>query len=282
MPELPEVESIKIQLHKFLVGHIVEKVDVIHKGILTGDSDELIDHKVTDVRRFGKVLVIDFDKGFSLAIHVKLTGQLLYRGPRLRGLNPLSKKVTGGIPGKHTHAVFHLDRAGMLYYNDFRRFGWLKIVETDQVESIPYIKKLGPEPLGHLTMKEFIKILSKTRRPVKVVLMDQTKIGGIGNIYANDALFLARISPKRSANDILDKDARKLFRAIETVLKKGLKYGGASELSFVTPDGAEGEYQEHTLVYGQAGSVCKHGCGGKVEKFILAGRGTYWCPTCQV
>jgi formamidopyrimidine-DNA glycosylase len=282
MPELPEVESVKLQLQKFLIGHTIEDVSVVHKGVLSGDTKDLIGGEFKGVKRFGKALVINLNNGYSMVIHIKLTGQLVYRGPKLRGTHVLSKKVVDGLGGRHTHVIFLLDKEGRLYYNDVRKFGWIKIVKTKDVPEVSYIKKLGPEPLGHLSIKEFAKIVSGTRRPVKVVIMDQTKMGGVGNIYANDALFLARIDPKRPASGLGDKDASKLFRAIETVLKKGLKYGGASELSFVTPDGLDGEYQEHTLVYGQEGSVCKHGCGGKIEKYMLGGRGTYWCPTCQV
>lgn len=113
------------------------------------------------------------------------------------------------------------------------------------------------------------------------MLMDQTKIGGVGNIYANDALWLSRISPRRSASSLSISEAKKLYDAIETVLQAGLKYGGASELAFVTPDGKEGEYQNHTLVYGHQNEICKNCKKTKIEKFFLGGRGTYWCSVCQ-
>lgn len=282
MPELPEVESIKIQLEKFLVGHIVESVEVKHKGILTGVARNLVNGRVRRIRRFGKALVFDLSNRYSVVSHIKLTGQFIYRGPRLRRNPHLSDKVIGGVPGKHTHVIFNLDKKGVLYYNDVRKFGWIKIVKTSAVERIEFIRKLGPEPFGGLTIQMFEETMSTTRRAVKTVIMDQNKIGGVGNIYANDALFLAKVDPRRPAHDLEALEIRKLYRAIENVLKKGLKYGGASELSFVTPDGNEGTYQEHTLVYGREGSVCKHGCGGRIEKFMLGGRGTYWCPACQV
>lgn len=281
MPELPEVESIKIQLHKYLVGHTIEKVNVVHKKIFTGDPTTIENGKIKNVRRFGKVLVIDLTNRHSMVIHIKLTGQLIYRGPKLRGVQRLSEKVVDGLGGKHTHVIFELDREGKLYYNDVRKFGYIKVIKSKEVKNIDFLKKLGPEPLDTLTLKKFSEALSGTRRVVKVVIMDQSKIAGIGNIYANDALFLAKIDPKRKANSLDGGEIKKLFRAIETVLKKGLKYGGASEMSYVTPDGQDGEYQDHTLVYGQEGSVCKHGCGGRVKKFKLAGRGTFWCPECQ-
>jgi len=163
---------------------------------------------------------------------------------------------------------------------------------TIDVENEKFVKTLGPEPnvakgsAGQaLTFEYFSRLLSKSKRNIKVLLMDQSKIGGVGNIYANDALWESGISPKRVSNSLSDQESKLLYDAIHAVLKSGLKYGGASELAFVTPDGKEGEYQNHTLVYGHTGEVCKRpACrqtGATVEKFFLGGRGTYWCPSCQ-
>lgn len=199
MPELPEVESIRRQLEKYLIGHRINKVEVRYRKKFEGDEKKLTGGEITGIRRFGKVLSIDLDNGYSVVIHIKLTGQLIYRGPNLPNPPNLSKKVVNGIPGKHTHVIFHLDRGGKLYYNDVRKFGWLKVVRTKDVEEIPFIKKLGPEPFGKLTPELFKQILSKSGRPIKIILMDQEKIGGVGNIYANDALWLAKINPKRES-----------------------------------------------------------------------------------
>jgi formamidopyrimidine-DNA glycosylase len=133
MPELPEVETIRMQLEKYLVGHVVESVEERHKGILRGDYKRVEGGKVTGVRRFGKVTVIDLSNGYSVLIHVKLTGQIVYRGLNL-GQNSLSKKVTGGLGGAHTHVIFHLDSDGKLFYNDVRRFGWIEIIQSSNVK----------------------------------------------------------------------------------------------------------------------------------------------------
>ena len=294
MPELPEVETMKIQLSKFLVGHKIISVEVKNRKTFQGDETKIVGGKVTGVRRFGKVSVIDLSNGYSILTHVKLTGQYIYRGPNLKNPGKLSSKVAGGIPGPHTLVTFNLDRDGKLFYNDIRRFGWIRIEKTVDVENESFIKKLGPEPFGGstslttqghgpklLTLEIFKGILSKTSRPIKIVLMDQEKMGGVGNIYANDALWLSKINPKTPAKEIGPKDAKDLFEAINTVLKSGLKYGGASELSFVTPDGAEGEYQNHTLVYGHEGEPCERCHKSTIEKYFLGGRGTYFCPNCQ-
>jgi formamidopyrimidine-DNA glycosylase len=285
MPELPEVEIMKLQLAKYLVGHTIRNIE-IRNSKYEIPSEKIIGGKVTGTRRFGKVSVIDLSNGYSILTHVKLTGQYIYRGPNLKNPSKLSGKVIGGVPGPHTLVIFNLDRDGVLYYNDVRRFGWIRVVKTNEVESESFISKLGPEPLKDLTLGKFREILGRTSRPIKIVLMDQSKMGGVGNIYANDALWLAQIDPKRKANSLEVKAIEDLYNAILSVLKSGLKYGGASELAFVTPDGREGEYQNHTLVYGHEGELCERpACqkrGATLKKFFLGGRGTYWCPNCQL
>lgn len=279
MPELPEVEAIKLQLNKFLLNKKIISVDVVNKKIFSGDEKLLIGGTVKNVRRFGKVTSIDLTNSYSILTHVKLTGQYIYKGPELKN-NILSKKVIGGVPGPHTHLIIKFNK-GVLYYNDVRRFGWVRVVQTKNVESEPFIKKLGPEPSKDLTPIIFSEIISKTKRNIKTLLMDQSKLSGVGNIYANDALWLAKIDPRRSSNSLSHIEAKKLLNAIETVLKTGLKYGGASELAFVTPDGGEGEYQNHSLVYGHEDEICKSCKKKKISKFFLGGRGTYVCSLCQ-
>jgi len=288
MPELPEVETIKLQLQKYLIDHKVLDVDIRNQKIFQGKASDVVGAKIKEIRRFAKVLSIDLSNANSLVIHIKLTGQLIYRGPNLENPGVLSKKIVGGVPGPHTHVVFKLDRGGVLYYNDVRRFGWIKVIKTSDVEKTGFVGKLGPEPFASaqgkpskLTLEYFRSVLSKTKRAIKVVLMDQEKIGGVGNIYANDALWLSEIDPKRPANELNSLTVKLLFDSIHKVLKNGLKYGGASELSFVTPDGAEGEYQKHTLVYGREGEPCERCHERKIQKIFLSGRGTYFCSFCQ-
>jgi formamidopyrimidine-DNA glycosylase len=282
MPELPEVETMRLQLKKYLAGHKIVSVEVRNRKTFQGDEKKITGAKIIDTRRFGKVSVIDLTNGYSILTHVKLTGQYIYRGSNLKNPAKLSPKVTGGVPGPHTLVIFNLDRGGVLYYNDVRRFGWIRIEKTEDVEHEKFIVKLGPEPLKDLTLEIFKSILSKSGRPIKIVLMDQEKMGGVGNIYANDALWKAAISPKRVASSLNNVEAKNLYEAIISVLKAGLKYGGASELAFVTPDGAEGEYQNHTLVYGHEGEPCERCHKSLIKKFFLGGRGTYFCPVCQV
>lgn len=287
MPELPEVETMRTQLSKFIVGSKITNVIFKSKSYEL-PIDNLVGSTVLKVRRFAKVTSIDLSNSYSILTHVKLTGQYIYRGPNLKNNDSLSKKVVGGVPGPHTHIIFEFSDGGKLYYNDIRKFGWVRLIKTKEVEKEKFIKNLGPEPHiakgfsgAVLTKDYFNNLISKSRRNIKVLLMDQSKIGGVGNIYANDALYLSKVSPKRTANTLTKDEQNKLYTAIEFVLKEGLKYGGASELAFVTPDGKEGEYQNHTLVYGHQGEICKNCKKNKIEKFFLGGRGTYWCSNCQ-
>ena len=280
MPELPEVETMRMQLEKFLVGSVIKKVE-IRNSKYEFDTKLILDAKVVKVRRFAKVSSIDLSNGYSILTHVKLTGQFTYKGPKHKTTEPISKKVVGGVPGPHTHIIFEFSDCGKLYYNDIRKFGWVRVIKTGEVLNEKFVKTLGPEPFKDLNFEYFSSLLAKSKRNVKVLLMDQSKIGGVGNIYANDALWLSCISPRRSASSLSISETRELYNAIESVLKSGLKYGGASELAFVTPDGQEGEYQNHTLVYGHTGQICANCKKTKIEKFFLGGRGTYWCQKCQ-
>ncbi len=279
MPELPEVETIRLGLTKYLVGHKFLDVEILSKGIFEGDPEQIIGAKVIAARRFGKGLVIDLSNDYSLAIHAKLTGQLIYRDPKTQKFE-VSKEKVGTVPNKFTHVVFTLDKNAKLYYNDQRRFGWIKVVPTDKVGQMPYFKGIGPEPFKDLTYDKFKSRVSISHLSIKPLIMDQKKIGGIGNIYANDALFLAGIDPRRKGATLSEKETVKLYSAIHKVMERGFRYGGASELTFVNVLGQEGGYQRHSLVYGKKGQACPNG-NGTIKKIFLGGRGTFFCEACQ-
>lgn len=281
MPELPEVESIKRQLNKFLVGHKFKEVIINYQKSFKGNKDAVLGKKVQKIERAGKALIIKTEGDYDLVIHVKMTGQLIYKGPNLKKSVKISDKVKGGLGGKHSHVVFLLDKGGKLYFNDYRKFGWIRVVRDEELEKDSFLKKLGPEPLKDLTEDRFLDIVKKNKGSIKLLLMNQSKIAGIGNIYANDALFLAKINPQKKSNTISKKKIDSLFDAIEVVLKKAIRLGGASELAFVTPDGSEGSYQKSSLVYGREGERCPNKCGNVIKKIKLSGRGTYFCPGCQ-
>jgi formamidopyrimidine-DNA glycosylase len=287
MPELPEVETIRLGLQKYLVCHKITAVNVKLRRIFSGDPQEIINSKIIKVERFGKGLVIEFENGYALAIHIKMTGQLIYNDLAfVKNKNmKISPDKVGQIPNKYTHVIFTLDKGAMLYYNDIRQFGWLKILKKDEVKSLTFFKELGPEPIPSsgqkaLTFQQFEAILINSSLAIKPLVMDQKKIGGIGNIYANDGLFLAKIDPRRKAKDLSDKEKKKLFESLLEVLYRGLKYGGASEMTYVNAFGEEGTYQNHFLVYGRKGKPCLN-CKSEVKRIVLGGRGTFFCESCQ-
>ena len=279
MPELPEVETIRKGLDKYVVGHKILDVEVIHPGPLQGDKISIIGSSIVYVRRIGKGLILDLSNKYSLAIHIKLTGQLIYRGPETKGVE-VSKEKVGTVPNKFTHVIFSLDKNAKLYYNDQRRFGWIKIIKTAEVMELPFFKSMGPEPFKDLTFELFSKVIKTKSTKIKPLIMDQTVIGGIGNIYANDALFKAGIDPRRSAKSLSENEIKELYESIIAVMEKSFKEGGASELSFVNILGQEGNYQNHSLVYGKVEKVCPRG-DGTIKRIALAGRGTFFCPSCQ-
>lgn len=287
MPELPEIETVKLGLQKYLVGHKVENIKVKIPKMFAGPPNQIIGAKIINIKRIGKGLIIEFDNGYVLAVHFKMTGQLVFRDKNTHNL-VLSKKVGGDIlPSKYSHIIFALDKGAMLYYNDLRQFGWIKVLKKDELMQMPFFKEMGPEPkVGNdlagkeLTFDYFKGVLQKSNLATKVILMDQKKIGGIGNIYANDALFLASVDPRRKGKSLNDKELKKLFEAIFAVINKSLSFGGSSDENFVNALGQDGNYQHHTLVYGKQGQKCSV-CGSIIEKIQLGGRGTYFCPKHQ-
>ena len=287
MPELPEIETVKIGLNKYLVGHRIEDIEVKIPKMFVGSTKQIIGAKVTNVKRIGKGLIIELDNGFVLAVHFKMTGQLVFRDKNTLKL-ALSKRVGGEIlPSKYSHIIFTLDKGAMLYYNDLRQFGWMKLVKNNELMQMSFFSQMGPEPkVGEdlagkeLTFDYFKNVVGKSNLPIKVMLMDQKKIGGIGNIYANDALFLAGIDPKRKGKSLSEVELKKLFEAIFTVIKKSLRFGGSSDENFVNALGQDGNYQDHALVYGKKGEKCSI-CNGTIEKIFLGGRGTFFCPKHQ-
>lgn len=280
MPELPEVETIKLGLQKYLIGKEIEDVEIRIPKLFVGSISQIIGAKITGLKRIGKSLIIELNNDFVLAIHLKMTGQVVFQDDSTKNII-LSPKVGGDkLPSKFTHIIFKLNGNSYLYYNDLRQFGWIKVIRKDELMNVPFFKNMGPEPFKDLTLGKFNEILNNNKTTIKTLLMDQKKIGGIGNIYANDALFKAGIDPRRSVKQITSKEITRLYDAINFVLKKSLEYGGSSDENFVNSLGQEGNYQKHALVYGKEKEKCNV-CGQFIQKIKLGGRGTYFCPRCQ-
>ncbi len=270
MPELPEIETVKLQLQKVLVG----------QKLLKSNFPEVTGKTVKEIKRLGKVLLINFDKDLDLGFHFKMTGQLIYEPERESGRAGEYKRIVGGhptedmvapMPSKHTRAIFNFEK-GTLYFNDMRKFGWVMI-------NPGFVKTLGPEPFD-LNTSKFLKLLKNVKGPIKSAIMNQVVISGVGNIYANDALWEAKINPQIPSHKLQGEQIKTLLEKIKLVLREGIKYGGATAANYVNLHGLGGHYQDHFRTYNREGLPCLR-CKTKIEKVVLGGRGTYYCPECQ-
>ncbi len=294
MPELPEIETVRLQLAKVLPGLEVEGLDVLKEKSVQGDWSLAKGKKVEEVLRKGKMLQINLSGEISVAIHFKMTGQLVFEPigkPQIPSHKSQIGRIVGGhptedffgpLPSKHTRAVFNFTGGSKMYFNDQRMFGWIKIGMRLEIAKMKFLQELGPEPF-ELTSEEFIKLIERSKRPIKLVLMDQTIISGVGNIYANDALWEARVDPRRGANTLTEKQYKDLYKGVIDVLREGIKYGGATaaDAKYIDLHGMGGHYQDHFRVYDREGQPCLREDRGIVHKFVLGGRGTYFCPECQ-
>jgi len=309
MPELPEIETVKRQLNSTLKGKIIDRVEILSAKSFQGNSTKVKNAKIFTVRRTAKALIIDLDNHLSLVIHFKMTGQLVWIPPseitpdggRMpssgveksdKPLPPakLKLRIVGGhptadwvrtLPSSHTRVIFHLQKDGKLYFNDQRKFGWIKLLPTPEVKNLDFIKTLGPEPYD-ISPQHLYRLTQSSSRPIKLLLMDQQKLSGVGNIYVNDALFLARIDPRRRSRTLTSQEAAKLHQALVKILNAGIKYGGASgaDAKYVDLAGLGGHYQEHFLVYQREGQPCPN-CRGQITRITQSNRSTFFCPKCQ-
>ncbi len=283
MPELPEVETTKRFLSRKIVGKTIKKIEVLSTKQLIGDTKLVINRKILGIDRRAKILIVCLENKIFLLIHLKLTGQLVYSGSsgerEVVFGHPIPLAGGNVLPGRSTRIVIYFNQ-GILFFNDLRKFGWIKIAQNSKVKD-QNLEKLGTEPLSKdFTPKLLAKILSRSRRPIKLVLMDQEKIAGIGNIYANDTLWEAGINPRKPANQV--KRVKELCLAIKKVLKEGIKYGGSStdDEAYIKPDGTPGQYQYQARVYQRDGQPCRQ-CGTLIQRTKISNRGTFFCPKCQ-
>lgn len=313
MPELPEVETVRIGLARLLPGRVVH--DVWHdwaKGFPNAPADVarfLVGAKITDVRRRAKVLLIDLSSDYTLVIHLKMTGQLVFAGKtgkrirdvrseirakpksQISNLKSVEERFGGGhptrslvdnLPDKSTRVILHFDNDAKLFFNDQRKFGWMRLIPTIQVPKIDFFKKVGPEPLDdNFTVDRFIeRIKQRPKGVIKAVLLDQTVLAGVGNIYADEALFAAKIHPVTRVAQISRTKLVALYSDLITILKVSIEKGGATDRSYVNAKGQKGTYLGFAQVFRKQGQPCPR-CGTPIEKIRVAGRGTHICPRCQ-
>lgn len=282
MPELPEVETIKTRLREVIIGQTIQSVEVLRAKSFQGDQAAVIGSTIVSVERQAKVLSIELSSGYSLLVHLKMTGQIIVVADQIRigGGHPTADWVRD-LPSAHTRVIIRFQDPQMtLFFNDQRVFGWLKVVDQNQKKQ--ELSQYGPDINStSLTADVFWHGIQRSRLPIKVRLMDGSFVAGVGNIYACDALNLAGISPFRPSNSLSKKEADDLFVAAVTVIQKGIALHGTTfDGKYVGIDGFAGGYQAEVLAYGRKDQPCKQ-CGASIQKERLAGRGTYFCPKCQ-
>lgn len=284
MPELPEVETIRIGLQALLPGRVVESVAAsAGKSFPNAPADVtsfLVGASVTVVRRRAKVLLIELSSGYSLVIHLKMTGQLVFvfKTERFGAGHPNSSLI-GQLPDKSTRVEFTFTDGSKLFFNDQRKFGWVKLIPTVEVPNIEFMKKVGPEPLGdEFGVKDFIaRFMRRKNTSIKAALLDQSVIAGVGNIYADESLWGARIHPATLVRNISGPKFSRLFTELRYVLNLAIEKGGSSNHTYVNAEGKKGSYMNFARVFRREGQPCPR-CGTTIVKLRVAGRGTHICP----
>lgn len=287
MPELPEVETVRRGLSALIIGRTILRVDHdTEKGFPNAPSDVdqfLIGAKITDIRRRAKVLMIDLDSDYTLVTHLKMTGQLVYRGEQVFGAGHPSDSLVGELPDKSTRVNITFQDGSHLYFNDQRKFGWMKLYPTIEVPNIDFMKRVGPEPLEpELTNTLFIKRMRRRNNTtIKAALLDQTVIAGVGNIYADESLWGAKIHPAERVRDVTDADLSILLKELKYVLNLSIEKGGSTDRNYVNAEGKRGSYIDFARVFRREGKTCPRHHDQIIEKIRVAGRGTHICPICQ-
>lgn len=289
MPELPEVETLRRELSRAVVGLKIKDSQVLWAKAVSPLSPEeftkqIKNKKIIGVRRRAKMLFLDLEGKKALAVHLKMTGQLIYSPRRgearnIAGGHP-DNQMTEKQPSKYTRLIFEFTDKSKLYFNDLRKFGWVRLVNDKEMGTL--VSKVGPEPLSPaFTPKLLAKIFNKYKnRTIKQILLDQTLIAGIGNIYADEACFLSKLLPTRKSNTLKPSQLKDLRDNIVKVLKLSIQKKGTSSRNYRRSDGSLGGFVHHLKVYGRAGQPCKV-CKRPIQKIRHAGRGTHFCAHCQ-
>ncbi|WP_410988536.1 DNA-formamidopyrimidine glycosylase [Listeria monocytogenes] len=272
MPEMPEVENVRATLQELVPGKKIDQVIVrVPKMIVSTPPDEfvhmLVGQEIEGVRRRGKFLLFDLTNCTILS-HLRMEGKF-----RLMDEN---EEVS-----KHTHIIFHFEDHTELRFLDVRKFGTMEVTNKYGEGETRSIKKLGPEPLTQaFTLTDFATGVKKTSRAIKTALLDQKLVAGVGNIYADEICFEAKVRPERAANSLSDKKIKRIFEATKSIMTEAIALGGSTVRTYVNSQGKLGQYQDKLKVYGKTDEPCVV-CGTPIEKIKLNGRGTHFCPNCQ-
>ena len=287
MPELPEVETVRIGLQRLLPERAIASVDFDWpKSFPNAPSDVqnfLIGASVIAVKRRAKVLLIELSTQYTLVIHLKMTGQLVFRGEAERfGAGHPSDSLIGDLPDRSTRVTVQFKDGSHLFFNDQRKFGWVRLIPTVEVMNLDFFKKVGPEPLSADLNWKVLRDRSMRRKGsnIKAVLLDQTILAGIGNIYADESLWGAKIHPTTLVKDLPEAKFKILYTELVTVLQIAIDKGGSTDKNYVNAEGKRGSYMDFARVFRRENLPCPR-CGTTIVKTRVAGRGTHTCPNCQ-
>lgn len=288
MPELPEVEIVRRGLASLLPGHKVRQVEVLESPKSFPNPEALVEQflygaTVKDVRRRAKVLIIDFANDYSLVVHLKMTGQLVYRGEENFGAGHPTDSLIGKLPDRSTRVKIDFEDGSTLFFNDQRKFGWVKLMPTLAVDAIPFMQKLGPEPLEKTTeARQFVeRIRRRNGSMIKPAFLDQSVIAGVGNIYADESLWAAKIHPETRVRQVSDQQLNNLFIELVKVLVLSIEKGGSTDRNYVDAEGRRGSYLSFAKVFRRQGQACYRHPEQLILKLKVGGRGTHICPVCQ-
>lgn len=287
MPELPEVETVRAGLNQLIIGKQIASTNHdTDKSFPNAKPDVeqfLIGAKIVALRRRAKVLLLDLSTEYTLVIHLKMTGQMVYVDDTKRfGAGHPSNSLIGQLPDKSTRVTFEFTDCSHLYFNDQRKFGWVKLFPTAEVPNIDFFRRVGPEPLAadftHTAFRE--RLLKRPNTNIKAALLDQSVIAGVGNIYADESLWGAKIHPATLVKNLSKAQTNKLFTELQFVLNLAIEKGGSSDKNYVNAEGKKGSYLSFARVFRREGQACPR-CGTAIVKTRVAGRGTHFCPKCQ-
>lgn len=283
MPELPEVETVRIGLQRLLPGKVIAEVksnwDKSFPNAETDVKRFVIGAKVLLVNRRAKVLLIELSSKYSLVVHLKMTGQLVFRGKEQFGAGHPNDSLIGELPDKSTRVTLTFRDGSKLFFNDQRKFGWMRLLPTAEVPNIDFFQKVGPEPLSADFTPEIFheRLQRRAKSTIKAAILDQTVLAGIGNIYADEGLWGAKIHPATRVKDLSKAQTKQLYEELIAVLKLSIEKGGSTDRNYVSAEGKKGSYISFARVFRREGLPCPR-CGTTIEKIRVAGRGTHICP----
>lgn len=288
MPELPEVETIRAGLKRLIIGKKILGAHVFDSpksfpNEAVAVEEFLIGAKITEVQRRGKALLIHLDTNYTLMTHLKMTGQLLFVGDeRWAGGHP-NDSFLHDLPDRLTRVEIDFVDGSRLFFNDQRKFGWMKLLPTPELKNVDFLRKLGPEPLDSQTSaQEFVaRIRRRQNSMIKPALLDQSVVAGVGNIYADESLWAAKIHPESRVKNLDDAHLELLFAELKNILKLSIEQGGSTDRNYVDAQGRKGNYLSFANVFRREGQPCRRHFEQEIIKTKVGGRGTHICPICQ-